>query len=221
MQKWKCSLDAIGPQPCEFSQFQSNSKRWHSLPTGGDGTNSWAWSFHAEEHQWKSCQCTNATCVIMHYGPARELNVHFSRCSRLSRFWRKNSRYPPEIQILKKNSLLDWMRFCKQILLSRVKISWEKLNFSSNSGEKSYFAVWLCFAERESILKRQFCVVEQYSNFSQQMDFGDSILKHTIFILELDIRTPLCGGDIFSFLGQKKNKTEIGMWMVIGKFLVT
>ena len=58
MQKWKCSRDAISPQPFEFSQFQSNSKRWHSLPTGGDGTNSWAWSFHAEEHQWKSCQCT-------------------------------------------------------------------------------------------------------------------------------------------------------------------
>ena len=114
------------PSPLSFLSFNLFSKRWHSLPTGGDGTNSWAWSFHAEEHQWKSCQCTNATCVIMHYGPARELNVHFSRCSRLSRFWRKNSRYPPEIQILKKNSLLDWMRFCKQILLSRVKISWEK-----------------------------------------------------------------------------------------------
>ena len=35
------------------------------------------------------------------------------------------------------------------------------LNFSSNSREKSYFALWVdfdhqCFAERESILKRQF-----------------------------------------------------------------
>ena len=151
---------------------------------------------------------------------AGELNVHFSRCSQLSRFWRKNSHYPLEIQDFEeKNSLLDWMRFCKQILLSRVKISWKKLNFSSNSGEKSYFAVCLCFAERESILKRKFCVVEQYSNFSQQMDFGDSILKHTIFILELDIRTPLCGGDNCSFLGQKKNKTKIGMWMVVGEFL--
>ena len=107
----------------------------------------------------------------------------------------------------------------------RVKILREKnsvspldssLNFSSNSGEKSYFAIWLdfdqqCFAERESILKRQLCVVEQYSNFSQQKHFSDSILQHTIFILESDVRTPLCGGDNFSFLGQKKNKTEIGM----------
>ena len=55
------------------------------------------------------------------------------------------------------------------------------LNFSSNSREKSYFALWVdfdhqCFAERESILKRQFCVVEQYSNFSQQRHFGESIL---------------------------------------------
>ena len=82
------------------------------------------------------------------------------------------------------------------------------LNFSSNSGEKSYFAIWLdfdqqCFAERESILKRQLCVVEQYSNFSQQKH-SDSILQNTIIILELDVRT-------FSFLGQKKNKTKIGM----------
>ena len=107
----------------------------------------------------------------------------------------------------------------------RVKILREKnsvspldssLNFSSNSGEKSYFAIWLdfdqqCFAERESILKRQLCVVEQYSNFSQQKHFSDSILQNTIFILELDARTPLFGGDTFSFLGQKKNKTKILM----------
>ena len=73
--------------------------------------------------------------------------------------------------------LLDWMRFWKQILFSRVKIFREKdsvfpldsfLIFSSNSGEKSYLDVWLDFdqqrfAERESILKRQFCVIEQYS----------------------------------------------------------
>ena len=80
-----------------------------------------------------------------------------------------------------------------------------------------FFALWIdfdhqCFAERKGILKRQFCVVEQYSNFSQQRHFGDSILQHTIIILELDVRTPLYGGDNFSFLGQKKNKkTEIGM----------
>ena len=55
-------------------------------------------------------------------------------------------------------SLLELMRFCKQILiqnferknsLSPVDSS---LNFSSNSREKSYFAVWVdfdqqCFAE--------------------------------------------------------------------------
>ena len=44
------------------------------------------------------------------------------------------------------------------------------LNVFSNSREKSYFALWVdfdhqCFAERESILKRQFCVVEQYSDY--------------------------------------------------------
>ena len=54
-------------------------------------------------------------------------------------------------------------------------------------------------------VKRQLCVVEQYSNFSQQKHLSDSILQNTIFILELEVRTPLCGGDTFSFLGQKKN----------------
>ena len=115
-----------------------------------------------------------------------------------------------KFEILKKISLLDWMRICEQILFSRVFPLDSSLNFSSNSDQQ-------CFAKRE----RQFCVVEQYSKFSQQKHFGDSILQHTIFILELDVRTPLCGRDNFSFLGQKKNKTEIGMWMVIGKFLVT
>ena len=67
-----------------------------------------------------------------------------------------------------------------------------------------------CFAERESISKRQFYVVEQYCH---SVNKGN--LQHTIFIMELDIRTPLCGGDNISFLGQKKNK--IGM--VVGEFL--
>ena len=141
---------------------------------------------------------------------AGALNFHFSRRSRLSRFWRKNSRSPLEIRDLEKKSrgngpffsistwriefpfldmlsivkifkkkihsplkikdfeeislsLLELMRFCKQILiqnferknsLSPVDSS---LNFSSNSREKSYFAVWVdfdqqCFAEGESIL---------------------------------------------------------------------
>ena len=117
------------------------------------------------------------------------------------------------ICILHTYSLLKSQHFERENSVSPLDSS---LNFSSNSGEKSYLDVWLDFdqqrfAERESILKRQFCVVEQYSNFSQQKDFGDSILQHTIFILESDVRTPLCGGDNFSFLGQKKNKTEIGM----------
>ena len=84
------------------------------------------------------------------------------------------------------------MRFCKQILFSRVKIFRENsffsldssLNFSSNYGEKSYFAIWLdfdqqYFADRESILKRQFCVVEQYSNFSQQKGEDGKSVKIT------------------------------------------
>ena len=53
------------------------------------------------------------------------------------------------------------------------------LNVFSNSREKSYFALWVdfdhqCFAERESILKRQFCVVEQYSDFSLQKHFMET-----------------------------------------------
>ena len=51
------------------------------------------------------------------------------------------------------------------------------------------------------------------SNIVTSVNKGN--IQHTIFILELDIRTPLCGGDNISFLGQKKNK--IGM--VVGEFL--
>ena len=86
---------------------------------------------------------------------AGELNVHFSRCSRLSRFWRQNSRSPLEIRDFEEN-----------------------FSFSSRLNE---------ILQTDSLLKSQ--------NF------------------------PLCGGDKFSFLGQKKNKTEIGMWMVVGEFL--
>ena len=149
------------------------------------------------------------------------LKKKFSFSSRNSRFWRK----------LLFLFSIEW-DFANRFS-SRESKFWEKfhnfsldssLNFSSNFGEKSYFAIWLdfdqqYFAERESIWQRQFCVVEQYSYFSQQRHFGDGILRHTIFILELDIRNPLCGRDNFLFLGQKKNKTEIGMWMVVGEFL--
>ena len=125
-------------------------------------------------------------------------------------------------EILRIYSLLESQNFERK--KNSVSPLDSSLNFSSNSGEKSYFAIWLdfdqqCFAERESILKRQLCVVEQYSNFSQQKHLSDSILQNTIFILELDVRTPLCGGDTFSFLGQKKNKTKIGMLMGVGEFL--
>ena len=39
------------------------------------------------------------------------------------------------------------------------------------------------------------------------------------FFLECYVRTPLCARENFSFLGQNKNKKEIGMWMVVGEFL--
>ena len=142
-------------------------------------------------------------------------------------FEKKNSCSPLEIQdfeenfsfssrlneILQTDSLLESQKFERQTqFLLSIPPSISLLILVRNY----IFATWLdfdrqCFAERESILKRQFCVVEQYSNFSQQKHFGDSILQHTIFILELDVSTSLCGGDNFSFLGQKKNKTEIGM----------
>ena len=130
---------------------------------------------------------------------AGELNFHFLKCSRMSRFWRKNSRSPLEIRDLEKNSLslLEGMRFCKHILFlfSRFKILREKvhfllsifpLNFSSNSREKSKFAILVdfdqqCFAERESISKRQFCVVEQYSFFSQQKHFMETSNKSLLW----------------------------------------
>ena len=112
------------------------------------------------------------------------LKKKFSFSSRNSRFWRKIS-------------LLKWMRFCKHILFlfSRFKILREKvhfllsifpLNFSSNSREKSKFAILVdfdqqCFAERESISKRQFCVVEQYSFFSQQKHFMETSNKSLLW----------------------------------------
>ena len=94
-----------------------------------------------------------------------------------SRFWRKGNPF---------SSLLNE-------IFSRAKILREKksvfpldssLNFSSKAGEKSYFAFWLdfdqqYFADRESILKRQFCVVEQYSNFSQQKGEDGKSVKIT------------------------------------------
>ena len=84
------------------------------------------------------------------------LKKKFSFSSRNSRFWKKFSFTSRKNEILQTDSLslLD-----------------SSLNVFSNSREKSYFALWVdfdhqCFAERESILKRQFCVVEQYSDSS-------------------------------------------------------
>ena len=75
------------------------------------------------------------------------LKKKFSFSSRNSRFWKKFSFTSRKNEILQTDSLslLD-----------------SSLNVFSNSREKSYFALWVdfdhqCFAERESILKRQFC----------------------------------------------------------------
>ena len=92
------------------------------------------------------------------------LKKKFSFSSRNSRFGKKFSFSSRRNEILQTDSLslLD-----------------SSLNVFSNSREKSYFALWVdfdhqCFAERESILKRQFCVVEQYSDFSLQKHFMET-----------------------------------------------
>ena len=77
------------------------------------------------------------------------------------------------------------------------------LNFSSNSREKSYFALWVdfdhqCFAERESILKRQFCVVEQYSDFSLQKHFMETTTTKSL----------LWEGMVAQWKGQMQNMQE-------------
>ena len=75
---------------------------------------------------------------------AGELNVHFSRCSRLSRFWRQNSGPPLEIrdfeenfsfssrlnEILQTDSLLASQNFERKNSFFSLDYS---LNFSSNS----------------------------------------------------------------------------------------
>ena len=99
------------------------------------------------------------TCTIAHV--LKPLNFHIRNWMFISRdvldcqdFEEKILVLLSKFEIFKKISLslLDWMRFCKQILFSRIKIF-------------------------------------------------------------------LSVADNFSFLGQKKNKTEIGMWMVVGEFL--
>ena len=95
----------------------------------------------------------------------RDFEENFSFSSRLN-------------EILRTDSLLESKNFERKNSVSPLN---SPLNFLSNSGEKSYFAIWLdfdqqCFAERESILKRQLCVVEQYSNFSQQRHFCEMLI---------------------------------------------
>ena len=82
-------------------------------------------------------------------------------------FEEKNSRYPLEIrdfeenfsfssrlnEILQTDSLLESQKFGRKFIFFSLDSS---LNFSSNFGEKSCFAIWLdfyqqYFAERESI----------------------------------------------------------------------
>ena len=96
----------------------------------------------------------------------RDFEENFSFSSRLN-------------EILRTDSLLESKNFERKNSVSPSILP-------SNFCEKSCFAIWLDFdqqrfAERESILKGQFCAVLQYSNFSQQKHYGDSILQHTIF----------------------------------------
>ena len=69
--------------------------------------------------------------------------------------------------------------------------------------EKSYFAFWLdfdkqCFAERESILKRQFRVVEQYSDVSLQKHFMETSTTKSL----------LWEGMVAQWKGQMQNMQE-------------
>ena len=107
---------------------------------------------------------------------AGELNFHFSRCSRMSRFWRKNSRSPLEIRDFEKNSLslLERMRFCKQILflfsiLHSMSFPILVRNHSLLFG--LILTISVLQKGKELKKKKQFCVVEQYSDFSLQKHF--------------------------------------------------
>ena len=116
------------------------------------------------------------------------LKKKFSFSSRNSRFGKKFSFSSRRNEILQTDSLslLD-----------------SSLNVFSNSREKSYFALWVdfdhqCFAERESILKRQFCVVEQYSDFSLQKHFMETTTTKSL----------LWEGMVAQWKGQMQNMQE-------------
>ena len=125
------------------------------------------------------------------------LKKKFSFSSRNSRFWRKFL-FLFSIEILRTDSLLESKNFERKNSVSPSILP-------SNFCEKSCFAIWLDFdqqrfAERESILKGQFCAVLQYSNFSQQKHYGDSILQHTIFFSGmLRQNSSLCQRKFFVF----------------------
>ena len=116
------------------------------------------------------------------------LKKKFSFSSRNSRFWKKFSFTSRKNEILQTDSLslLD-----------------SSLNVFSNSREKSYFALWVdfdhqCFAERESILKRQFRVVEQYSDVSLQKHFMETSTTKSL----------LWEGMVAQWKGQMQNMQE-------------
>ena len=126
---------------------------------------------------------------------AGELNVDFSRWSRLSRFWRTNSHSPLEIwdfevnfsfssrlnEILQTDSLLESQKIGKKFIfflsiLPSISLPILVRNHVLLFGWIFYQQY---FAERESIWQRQLCVVEQYSYFSQQRHFGDMVFSYT------------------------------------------
>ena len=96
---------------------------------------------------------------------AGELNFHFSRCSRMSRFWRKNSCSPLEIRDFEKKSLslLERMRFCKQILFSRVKILREKTQFLLSILPSISLPILVIFCYLVGFWPAVFCRKRKYS----------------------------------------------------------
>ena len=106
---------------------------------------------------------------------AGELNFHFSRCSRMSRFWRKNSRSPLEIRDFEKNLFhfsKEWdfanrfsfsSRFFTQCLF---QFSWEIIFCSLGWFWPSVFC------RKGKYFKKT--VVEQYSDISFQKHFMET-----------------------------------------------
>ena len=91
------------------------------------------------------------------------LKNQFSFSSRNSRFWRK--------------------------FLFLFSIEWDFANRFSSRESKFWEKKLIFFSWLFPQFLFQFYIL--YSNFSQQKHVSDSILQNTIFILELDVRTPL------------------------------